>query len=239
MSEYARPRHNTVLAALRSLDAGFLAKTECYFGGGTRIALALNEYRESADVDFLCASRTGYRALRAAVTEQSLGAIAMRGVKLAREVVADRYGIRTFLEVNGEKLKFEIVLEARITLSGGMAAGLPVPVLDDGSCFAEKFLANADRWRDASVLGRDVIDLAFMVVHWGDEPLKTGLNVATEAYGKVAASAARRAATRMLEETAWRNRCMSTLAITDSRTLLRGLRALIECLKTRRGSPSY
>ncbi len=236
MSEYARPKHNTVLAALRNLDAAFLAKTECYFGGGTRIALALNEYRESADVDFLCASRAGYRALRAAVTEQSLGGIAKCGVKLAREVIADRYGIRTFLDVNGEKLKFEIVLEARITLTGGMTPKLPVPVLDSTSCFAEKFLANADRWNDASVLGRDVIDLAFMTTHWGDAPLKAGLNIAAEAYGKVTASAARQAATRMLEEAAWRKRCTSALAISDTRTLLGGLRSLIATLKIRRGS---
>ena len=236
MSDYVRPKHNTVLAALRNFDAGFLAKAECYFGGGTRIALTLSEYRESTEVDFLCASRTGYRALRATVTEQSLGAIAKRGVKLARDVIADRYGIRTFLDVNGEKLKFEIVLEARITLTGGMVPGLPVPMLGSTSCFAEKFLANADRWNDASVLGRDVIDLAFMTAHWGDVPLKAGLNAAAEAYGKVAASAARRAATRMQEDAAWRKRCTSALAISDSRMLLRGLRALIGNLKMRRNS---
>ena len=91
-----------VLAALGNLHADALLNTECFFGGGTRIVLALGEYRESADVDFLCASRTGYRALRASVSAQSLGMIARRGVKLAREVIADRYGIRTFLDVNGD-----------------------------------------------------------------------------------------------------------------------------------------
>ncbi|WP_322543705.1 nucleotidyl transferase AbiEii/AbiGii toxin family protein [Pantoea eucrina] len=28
-----------------------------FFGGGTRIALEINEYRESIDVDFLCPDR--------------------------------------------------------------------------------------------------------------------------------------------------------------------------------------
>ena len=135
-----RPRHKIVLEALRALHADALAETKCFFGGGTRIALALGEYRESADVDFLCASRSGYRALRASVTEHSLGMIAKRELKLAREVVADRYGIRTFLDINGERLKFEIVLEARIGLSGGAERGLPVPALDRTTCFAEKFL---------------------------------------------------------------------------------------------------
>ena len=110
MSEPARPRHRTVLAALRALEADFLARAECFFGGGTRIVLALGEYRESGDVDFLCANREGYRALRSTVSEASLGSIAKPSLKLAREVVADRYGIRTFLDVRGEKLKLEIIL---------------------------------------------------------------------------------------------------------------------------------
>ncbi|MGH8649638.1 MAG: nucleotidyl transferase AbiEii/AbiGii toxin family protein, partial [Burkholderiales bacterium] len=71
-----------MLAALGALDAEFLARNECYFGGGTRIVLSLGEYRESADVDFLCASRAGYRALRSTVSETSLGRIAKPRLKL-------------------------------------------------------------------------------------------------------------------------------------------------------------
>jgi hypothetical protein len=226
MSEPARARHRTVLAALRALDAEFLARAECFFGGGTRIVLALGEYRESADVDFLCARREGYRALRSAVSGASLGRIARGPLKLAREVVADRYGIRTFLDVGGEKLKLEIILEGRIDLTGGAVDGLPVAALDAASCCAEKFLANADRWADESALGRDVIDLAFMAARWGREPLRVGLVAATAAYGKAAAGDAKRAARRMLERADWRRRCVTTLSVSDTRTLLAGLRAV-------------
>ena len=226
MSEPARPRHRTVLAALRALDADFLARAACFFGGGTRIVLGLDEYRESADIDFLCASRDGYRDLRTTVSEASLGRIAKASLKLAREVVADRYGIRTFLDVRGEKLKLEIILEGRIGLAGGAVDGLPVPALDEASCCAEKFLANADRWGDESALGRDVIDLAFMAAGWGKEPLHAGLATATEAYGKVAAGDAKRAATKMLERADWRRRCVAALTLTDTRTLLSGLRTV-------------
>lgn len=215
-----------VLKALRTLDAGFLARAECFFGGGTRIVLALGEYRESADIDFLCADRAGYRALRATVGERSLGRIAKPGLKLSREVIADRYGIRTFLDVGGEKLKLEIILEGRIGLSGGAEDGLPVPALDAASCCAEKFLANADRWSDESVLGRDAIDLAFMAARWGREPLRAGAATATEAYGKVVASDAKRAATKMLERADWRRRCVAALSLSDTRTLLAGLRVI-------------
>lgn len=226
MSEPARPRHRIVLAALRALDADFLARAECFFGGGTRIVLGLDEYRESADIDFLCASRKGYRDLRATVSDTSLGSIAKPGLKLAREVIADRYGIRTFLDMGGEKLKLEIILEGRIGLAGGAANGLSVPVLDAASCCAEKFLANADRWNDESALGRDVIDLAFMAAGWGREPLRTGLATATEAYGRVVEGDAKRAATKMLERADWRKRCVAALSISDTRTLLSGLRAV-------------
>lgn len=226
MLKPVRPRHRTVLAALRALDAQFLARSECFFGGGTRIVLSLGEYRESADVDLLCASRVGYRALRSTVSETSLGRIAKPRLKLAREVVADRYGIRTFLDVGGERLKLEIILEGRIGLSGGVQNGLPVPALDAAACCAEKFLANADRWNDESALGRDVIDLAFMAARWGGEPMRAGLTTATEAYGKVAAGDAKRAAVKMLERADWCHRCVTALSLTDTRTLLGGLRTI-------------
>ncbi len=226
MSEPARARHRTVLAALRGLDADFLARAECYFGGGTRIVLGLGEYRESADVDFLCASREGYRALRSTVSDASLGSIAKTPLRLAREVIADRYGIRTFLDVEGEKLKLEINLEGRIGLAGGIVNGLPVAALDEASCCAEKFLANADRWGDESVLGRDVIDLAFMAARWGTEPVRAGLATATAVYGKAVTRDAKRAATKMLERADWRRRCVTALGITDTRTLLGGLRTV-------------
>ena len=61
------PHHQRIAQLLRGLDGVFLEKAHCYFGGGTAIALALGEYRESVDIDFLCASTDGYRVLRAAV----------------------------------------------------------------------------------------------------------------------------------------------------------------------------
>lgn len=227
MSEFVRPRHRAVIRALKALDGRFLERAQCYFGGGTRIVLALGEYRESADVDLLCSSREGYRALRSMVSGRSLGRIASARVGLVREVLADRYGIRTVLDIGGEPLKFEIILEGRIDLSGGRENGIPVPALDARSCFAEKFLANADRWNDESVLGRDIIDLSFMVARWGREPLHEGLALASAAYGRAARSSAHRAATKLLERPAWRRRCVAALGVSDTRTLVSGARVLV------------
>jgi hypothetical protein len=138
------------------MDASFLVRTECYFGGGTLLAMTLGEYRESRDIDFLCSSRVGFRSLRETVTDRSLGAIFRQSVDLARDVRADRDGIRTFLNVGDVPIKFEIILEARIDLEGAIDKTLGIPTLRRECVIAEKFLANADRGLDESTLSRDL-----------------------------------------------------------------------------------
>jgi hypothetical protein len=218
--------HRLVHGVLAALDGEFLDQSRCYFGGGTRIVMALDEYRESADIDFLCSDRAGYRALRSTVSERSLGRIARGKLVLAREVVADRYGIRTVLDTEGRKLKFEIVLEGRIELAGAADAALGIPALGVESCFAEKFLANADRWGDEVFLNRDIIDLAYMAARWDAEARMAGRRTALAAYGRAIDVSVKRAATKLLENAGYRRRCASSLAITDTRTLGAGLRLL-------------
>jgi hypothetical protein len=41
MPEYRRPHHRLIGSVLKRMDAGFLARTECYFGGGTLLAMTL------------------------------------------------------------------------------------------------------------------------------------------------------------------------------------------------------
>lgn len=215
MSEFTRPRHRLVARVLARLDAGFLASAQSYFGGGTRISMALGEFRDSAEIDILCASRDGYRELRSTVSARSLGRIAGSPIPLAREVIADRYGIRTFLELDGEKIKFEIVSEGRIDIEGPTGHGFPLAVLSRADCFAEKLLANADRWNDESVCGRDVIDLAFMIIKWPREDAAAGADRARVAYGKIVDGALKKAVTAMQERKPWAKRCVTALAITD------------------------
>ena len=90
---FKRDHHNRIQTLLSALNTDFLKQNGCYFGGGTAIVLALDEYRESVDIDFLCASQDGYRELRNTIDNGSLGAIFARPVELARDVRADRYGI--------------------------------------------------------------------------------------------------------------------------------------------------
>lgn len=207
------------------MDARFLARAGCFFGGGTQLAMALGEYRESRDIDFLCSSRGGVRALREEVTNRSLGAALREKIELVREVRTDRDGIRTFFNVDGIRLKFEIVFESRIDLEGELDAQLTVPVLKPEHAVAEKLLANADRGLDESTLARDLIDLAFAAVGFGKPIFAAGLDIAEGAYG----AAVRRYMDSSLA--AFRNRsraaaCIESLAVTDTVTLRKGLRAL-------------
>lgn len=214
------------MALLGRLDRSFLDRCECHFGGGTRIVLDLGEYRESRDVDFLCASREGYRLLRESISEKSLGLAGTKDIVLAREVRADQYGIRTWLSAGEFRIKFEILRESRIDLSGAKVAGIPVTCLDRGHAFAEKFLANADRGLDASTLSRDAVDLAFMIEGWSVESAAAGLAIARGAYGAEADRKLEAVVTKLREDKAWRNRVVAGLAIEDTKTLSAGLAQL-------------
>jgi len=104
---------------------------QCLFGGGTALALRHGEYRESVDIHFMVSHRDGYRALRQLLSGPAgVKAVCRAGIDLGsvftqtREVRADQYGIRTMLRVADVEIKFEIVLEARITLDAPGAGDL-------------------------------------------------------------------------------------------------------------------
>lgn len=65
---FKRLHHQHISQALNLLNSELLQEAECYFAGGTAITLLLEEYRESVDIDFLCASKYGYRLLRNTVS---------------------------------------------------------------------------------------------------------------------------------------------------------------------------
>ncbi len=211
---FKRLHHQTIHKLLGLFNAEVLTRTECYFAGGTAIALLLNEYRESVDIDFLCASKEGYRVLRNSVTQQSLGNILKTPVKHLREVRADRDGIRTFLEIDSIPIKVEIVFEARISIQGTLNDFLTVPVLTIQDMFAEKLLANCDRGADISTASRDIIDLAMLIIHQGDIPLSAWIKV-IDAYGKSVISAFQASLLRLSNST-YLNRCFEKMNMDNS-----------------------
>jgi hypothetical protein len=206
---FKRDHHNRIQVLLAALNADFLSQNKCFFGGGTAIVLALNEYRESVDIDFLCASQEGYRELSNTIHDTSLGAIFSRPVQLAREVRADRYGIRTFLRIDDVPVKFEIVSEGRIQIEGEMNTATGVPTLTRADMYAEKLLANTDRYRDKAVASRDIIDLAMMIGHWGAVP-QTAWDKVRQAYGS-SSDRAFQGAVEMVSDRAYLAQCLAKM----------------------------
>lgn len=212
------PRHNAILEALNALDGDLLMRASCWFGGGTAIVLALDEYRKSVDIDFLCADQDGYRMLRNATWGKGISGLLRAGEELQelRELRADQYGLRTAIEVSGTRIKFEIVREARIPLSGQFNQIYGVPVLDRSDMFAEKLLANMDRGNDTAFMSRDIIDLTMMIKAWGPVP-EAAWDKAVSAYGDKVRDAFDREVLRIRDED-YLHRCMTAMSMDTSRS---------------------
>jgi len=164
---FIRPHHQRIAKVLESLDADLLKRHNCLFAGGTAIALAYGEYRESVDMDFLVSDLASYRYLRNSVREQDLQALMKStdaGQFQTSDIRSDQYGIRTKVFVEGKPIKFEIVLEGRIGLAKPRKKDsiLGVASLTKLDMAASKLLANSDRGLDMGMHCRDVIDLAML-----------------------------------------------------------------------------
>lgn len=167
-AKFRRERHQVIAEILERFDPKFLEYEGIGFGGGTRIALELDEYRESADIDFLCPTTASYRAVRETVNSHGLGLILRQPLVFAREVLADRYGVRTAIEYGGYRIKLEFLSFEDWDLPIIGHPLFPVPVLDQSACFTTKLTAANDRGLAAPY--KDVFDLLAMRLYWGEPP---------------------------------------------------------------------
>lgn len=176
-----RHHHVRIMSVLQNFNTEIMRATECYFGGGTAIALMIDEYRTSVDIDFLCSSREGYSDLRELVHQRGIEGLFIRDTPVQlRSPRIDKEGIRTVFEVEGQPIKFEIVSEGRVDLTGE-ASDLPLPTLSKACLFVEKLMANVDRGMDKSGLSKDFLDLIMMQHKWGEIP-DSALLTARKAY---------------------------------------------------------
>lgn len=211
-----------------------LLKNRCFFGGGTAIALAHGEYRESVDIDFICSSVDGYRELRQQFNAQDQSWLFKRPVQIVREPRADQYGIRLAAAVDAVPVKLEIVFEGRIELKDPLPEDVieGVWTLATEDLVATKLMANADRYADDSVMGRDLIDLAMLspdgVLH------ADGVSKARRAYGESIDKAFIRGKALLLEREGRLVKCMTAMKMKMAPELLR---ERILALRLASGSP--
>lgn len=221
---FERPLHQRIAQVLCSLNGTLLKEHSCLFGGGTVITLRFGEYRESVDIDFLLSDLAHYRNLRQLLTgSDGINALLQPGKPLLtqlRDIRADQYGIRTMLSVDGQPIKFEIVLEGRINFT--------VPTAKDVLCgistltildmAASKLLANSDRWADDGVFSRDLIDLAMM------QPklplLRQAIAKSESAYGQAIRVDLGKAIHQLQHRQGWLERCMQAMAMTLPKALV-------------------
>lgn len=219
---FERPHHQRVEQALEALDSSLLLKHRCLFGGGTAIALTHGEHRESVDIDFVCSCVDGYREIRGLVNAGGIGSLMTGAIGLLREPRIDQYGIRCVLQVAGAPIKFEILFEGRVQLAD--------PLPEDKICgvwslamqdkVATKLMANSDRWADASVMSRDIIDLAMLA-----DPAGTldslGVAKALRAYGSSVLEDLKKARANLLDDKGRLRECMKSLGISMPEVELR------------------
>ena len=183
---YKRTHHQQIATILAYLNPLYLMEHQCFFGGGTAIALRYGEFRESVDIDFLISDIGLYGKVRNDIRDHhDLSPLLLPGktLELIRELRADQYGIRTVIGIGEAKIKLEIISEGRISFD------LPepkefidgIPSLTRLDSIASKLLVNSDRYADDSVYSLDLIDLAMI------KPTKKELHLAMEkakkAYG--------------------------------------------------------
>lgn len=216
--------HQKILRVLDSLDSEIFYDVGAFFGGGTLITLLYEEYRWSKDVDFICPVGPGYRRLRKIVSESNFKPSALfadtDSLDFPRDLIANQYGVRFAVISDGTPIKFEIVAEARIELEPPETREwLNVPCLSSVDRYAEKLLANADRWPDTSIESRDLIDLAILRLH--GEQSQPAIDKAEGAYPVIAPL--EKSLEKFQSSKEYRRKCFSALEITNRCTIIDGI----------------
>jgi hypothetical protein len=219
---FAREFHQKIFRVLNQLKANFLLECGAYFGGGTLISLNHGEYRVSKDIDFLCSTGTGYRLLRQNIAENQYNAIfnTQNNIELPGDIKADQYGVRFAIIVDETLIKFEIIMEGRIELGEpDYPNWSPVPCLNKIDSFAEKLLANSDRWNDSALESRDLIDLAMQRLN---SPIpQAAIEKAEAAYPVIAPL--KKAISFFQSHPNYRDKCFTALAIREPSKIIDGI----------------
>ncbi|MFN7660059.1 MAG: hypothetical protein ACK5P3_18360, partial [Dolichospermum sp.] len=111
-------------------------------------------------------------------------------------------------------------MEGRIELGeADYPSWSPVPCLNQIDSFAEKLLANSDRWNDSSVESRDLIDLAIQRLN---SPIpQAAIEKAESAYPVI--EPLKKAIAFFQNHPNYRDKCFAALGIADPSKIIDGI----------------
>lgn len=221
---FEHEHHQKILYLLNCLNSEIFTEVGAFFGGGTLISFLYKEYRLSKDIDFICPIGSGYRRLREIVFNNNFKPSVFfsrtNALVFPRDLMANQYGIRFAVELEETLIKFEIVAEARIELEAPEKNDwLNIPYLSRVDRYAEKLLANADRWSDSSIESRDLIDLAILRLHGEDS--QQAIDKAEKAYPVLAPL--KKSLEKFQNSKEYRNKCFSALKIKNRSLIMDGI----------------
>lgn len=215
-SEFTRPHHRRIERLLRKLPSDKLRRMECFFGGGTALALQCGEYRESVDIDFLCNNRDGYRELRTGIHAQGAAFLFADSVKLASDLRSSRDAVRCSVDMCDGllPLKVEFIMEGYLAPLGPGPLVCGVSALARSDSIATKLLANTDRGMDKAHGFRDFFDIAMACNSWRKDAAE-GFAKASAAYGTQVITDGVLKVGRILEDNAIIDAAFDLLGISD------------------------
>lgn len=178
---FKRPHHINIQKLLNCFNSEYLKKHNILFGGGTRISLELNEFRESIDVDFLCPTIESYKSVRSQVTNVDFGDLITGHLPIAKDIRINRDAVRAVVLIEGTPIKLELVNINGYNLKSDTKSPFGVPMVNRDGCFLTKILAHSDR--QYSPDNKDMFDLLMMSKVWG-KPKESVWKDCERIYGK-------------------------------------------------------
>jgi hypothetical protein len=130
------------------------------------------------------------------------------------------------LQIAGQQIKFEIILEGRIKLQHGSDTDsiCGVTTLSLLDMITSKLLANSDRWGDNSVFNRDLIDLA--MIQPSRDMFRAAVAKAEQPYGRAIIKDLAKAIQKCQQHD-WLEQCMRAMEINIPKAVLwKHIRAL-------------
>ena len=182
-SNIKHDHHKEIVKILSMLNSPFLDQEGIIFAGGTRIALELNEFRLSDDIDFFCINPEAFAVVREEIQSNGdMGKLGKGVLPLLREPRYTQLSIQMVIKTNKDPIKLEFIRSDDLSVTKSPIQTLPVPHTDRQTCYTNKLMALANRFNDEPY--KDFFDLLAMKHTWGDIPY-TSLTDAANHYRRI------------------------------------------------------